>query len=340
MNLLFTSVGRRSYLIQYFRNALSECGGEIHVMNSSDITPVFQLADKATVSPLIYDEEYIPFLLRYCENNDIDAIISLFDVDLPLLSANKEKFAQIGTTVIVSDLDVIEICNDKWKTYHFLIQNGFHAPKTYCSFESAVEALNKSEIAYPVIVKPRWGIGSIGITVAEDKEELRVFYKKTKRNIFNTYLKYESAFDVDNCVLIQQMLPGEEYGMDVINNLKGEYQNTIVKKKYAMRSGETDCAVTVADVMLKKTGEKLSEALHHIGNLDVDLIADEECAYILEMNARFGGGYPFSHMAGVDLPQAIVKWLNGDSVDISVLTERINIISQKDIEIVRLNLYP
>ncbi len=45
-------------------------------------------------------------------------------------------------------------------------------------------------------------------------------------------------------------------------------------------------------------------------------------------------------MAGVDLPKAIVKWLNGDSVDISVLTERINIVSQKDIEIIKLNLYP
>ena len=36
--------------------------------------------------------------------------------------------------------------------------------------------------------------------------------------------------------------------------------------------------------------------------------------YILEMNARFGGGYPFSHMAGVNLPKAIIHWLNDEEL--------------------------
>lgn len=337
MNLLFTSVGRRSYLIKYFREALKEYSGEIHVMNSSNISPVFQLADKAVVSPLIYDKNYIPFCLKYCSDNAIDAIISLFDVDLPILSANKEKFSQIGTRVVVSDYNVIDICNDKWKTYKFLTDNGFNAPKTYCSLDCAINAIKSDELSFPLIVKPRWGMGSIGIFVAEDEEELKVFYKKTKKDIFNTYLKYESALDIDNCVLIQEKLLGEEYGMDIINNLEGEYQNTIVKRKFAMRSGETDCAVTVDNLYLKNTGKKISEKLRHIANLDVDVFLCNEKAYILEMNARFGGGYPFSHMAGVNLPLAIVKWLNNEKVDKNILTAQSNIMCQKDIRMVKLN---
>ena len=34
------------------------------------------------------------------------------------------------------------------------------------------------------------------------------------------------------------------------------------------------------------------------------LLTREGDAYIIDMNARFGGGYPYSHMAGVDLPAA------------------------------------
>ncbi|MGN0028110.1 MAG: carbamoyl phosphate synthase-like protein, partial [Clostridium sp.] len=77
MNILITSVGRRSYLVNYFKEALGE-KGEIHVANSSSVSPAFQYADKSVVTPLIYDDNYIPFLKKYCIENNIDAIISLF----------------------------------------------------------------------------------------------------------------------------------------------------------------------------------------------------------------------------------------------------------------------
>ena len=336
MNLLFTSVGRRSYLIKYFRKAISVCGGEIHVMNSTDISPVFRLADKATVSPLIYDKEYIPFLLKYCVENKIDTVISLFDIDLPLLAKNKDTFASIGTRVIVSDVNVIDICNDKWKTYQFLKKNGMNVPATFLSFDEAKGALECGQLQYPVIIKPRWGMGSISIFIADNAGELDVLYNKTRKDIFNTYLKYESVSDMENCVLIQEKMSGQEYGLDVINDLKGCYQNTVVKKKYAMRSGETDCAMTVENNKLKKLGLQISDKLHHIGNLDVDVFLDNDKAYVLEMNARFGGGYPFSHMAGVDLPLAIIRWLNGESIDADVLKEKIGVLSQKDISLVKI----
>ena len=36
--------------------------------------------------------------------------------------------------------------------------------------------------------------------------------------------------------------------------------------------------------------------------------------YISEINPRFGGGYPFSHENGCNLPQAIVNWVKGENV--------------------------
>lgn len=118
MNVLLTSVGRRAYMVKYFKDALG-VDGQVHVCNSDDLTVAFHYADKAVVSPLIYSEEYIPFLLNYCKENKIGALISLFDMDLPVLAKNKQRFEEIGTSVIVSEPELIEICNDKWKTYQF-----------------------------------------------------------------------------------------------------------------------------------------------------------------------------------------------------------------------------
>lgn len=332
VNILLTSVGRRSYLVKYFKESLG-ANGIVHVSNSSNLTPAFKYADKSIVTPLIYEEDYIPFLLQYCRANSIDAIISLFDIDLPILSKNKKAFEKIGTRIVVSDESVINICNDKLETHKFLNDNGFRTPKTYTSINTALSAISDNKIGYPVIIKPRWGMGSIGVYEADNELELKVLYNKVIKNIKESYLKYESK-DLDESVIIQEKLIGKEYGLDVINNLESEYENTIVKEKYAMRSGETDCAKTVNIPVLKELGKQISKKLHHIANLDVDVFLVKDTPYILEMNSRFGGGYPFSHMAGVDLPTTIVSWLKGENYNPELLIERVDVISHKDISIV------
>lgn len=333
INILLTSVGRRSYLVKYFKDELNDFGS-VYVANSSNLSPAFQVADGAVVTPLIYDENYIPFLLEYCKDKDINVIISLFDIDLPVLSQNKDLFNQNGIQVVVSDPDVIDICNDKWKTYQFLIKNGFNAPKTYIDIEDSKRDIRDGILSFPLFVKPRWGMGSISVFKAENIDELIVFYNKVKREVHKTYLKYESSMDKEHSVIIQQMLNGQEYGMDVISDFNGVYQNTIVKKKIAMRAGETDCAQTVNNHGFDSIGKSLSQRLKHIANLDVDVFLLENKIYILEMNARFGGGYPFSHMAGVNLPKAIINWINFQDVEKELFDYREDCIFQKDINIV------
>ncbi|MBO5908521.1 MAG: ATP-grasp domain-containing protein, partial [Clostridia bacterium] len=296
MNVLLTSAGRRAYMVKYFKEVLGN-RGEVHVSNSDDLTVAFNYADKSVISPLIYDENYIPFLLDYCKKEKIEILISLFDIDLLVLAKSKDKFAQIGTKVIVSEPEIIEICNDKWKTYEFLKNNGFNVPKTYLSLQQVLRAIDKGEVGYPIIVKPRFGCGSIAVSVAEDEMALFYHFRRNTRTISKSYLKYESAaVSTDDQILYQECLKGQEYGADIINNLNSEPCNAIVKKKIAMRAGETDIAETVNEPFIKAECERLGRLTKHIGNMDCDVFLVDGKPYILEMNARFGGGYPFSHM--------------------------------------------
>ena len=335
MNILFTSVGRRTYLVNYFKEVLKE-NGKIHVMNSNENSPAFFAADKAVVSPLIYDDNYINFLLEYCVQEKIDAIIPLFDIDLPVLSHNKEKFTNIGVALVVSPAEFIDKCNDKWHMYKFLRENDINTPLTYKSLNEAEKALERGDMSYPIIVKPRWGMGSIGVYEVCEKKELEVLYDKAKREILRTYLKYESNRNIEESVLIQEKIFGSELGVDIINDLNGKYRATVVKQKLSMRSGKTDCAVTICNQNVSLMGEKIAGISKHIGNLDVDVIADGGIYNVIDMNARFGGGYPFGHLAGVNLPLAIVSWLKGEDVAEEVLTPKIGVKGQKNIEIVTL----
>jgi carbamoyl-phosphate synthase large subunit len=260
---------------------------------------------------LIYDPGYISFLLDYSRRQNISAIISLFDVDLPVLARARSSFERQGVNVVVSSVDAVRVCNDKWKTGEFLRNAGIRAPRTYITLEAASEAIKNGEVTFPLIAKPRWGMGSIGVMEAGDWEELMCACRAIRRKIASGYLSFESKQDEEGCVLVQEKLTGHEFGLDILNDLDGNYVFTSVKRKLAMRAGETDAAVTVDNSHLRELGRQIAIALKHRGNLDVDLFFDGNQATVLEMNCRFGGGYPFSHMAGANFPAAILAWLRG-----------------------------
>ena len=330
MNILLTSVGRRTYMVEYLKAAL---GGEGKVFaTNSAMTYSMEQADGWLVTPLIYADDYIDCLLDYCKKEHIDALLSLFDIDLPVLARHAEQFAAIGTKVLVSSPRVTDICNDKWQTHLFLDQVGVGNPKTYIDLDKAVADLERGNLSFPLIVKPRWGMGSIGVYEVETMEELQVFWKMLKRRIFSTYLRYESKAAPENCVLIQEKVEGQEYGIDLLNDLQGQLATVVAKKKAAMRAGETDVAEIVDAAPFMPMARTLSTSLRHIADLDVDvLVTPTGEAKVIEMNCRFGGQYPFSHLAGVDFPKQIVKWLKGEGNDESLLHAKVGTVCCKDL---------
>lgn len=317
-------------MINYFKQALKG-DGKVFASNSI-LTYTLLQADEYVLTPGIYDKEYISFLINYCKEKKIDAIISLFDIDLPVLAQNKEAFDSAGIKLVVSSFEATSICNDKWATFEFLSKIGVKQSPAYIRMDDAKKAIKTGELTFPLFMKPRWGMGSIGIYKAECEEELDVLYKKLHREIFNTYLKYESAADVDKSIIIQQAIKGQEYGIEILNDFNSQYVTMFAKKKIAMRSGETDIAETVDTKPFEEIAKTISSNLKHIALLDADCFVTESGdIYVLEMNCRFGGQYPFSHNAGVNIPLQIVKWLNGEATDTSLICQKNGVKSCKEL---------
>lgn len=334
MNLLLTSVGSRVCLLRYFKRAMNGIG-LLHAAASNDKSPAFQFADASIVSPKSHEEKYIPFLLDYCAKNRIDAVIPFADPDLMPLALNRSLFEKIGVKVLVSNIETVSLCCDKWQTYNFCLKNNIRVPNTYLSVKDVLADIKKNKVSYPLVVKPRWGHGSLYVFEADDEDELRTLYKKTRKNSISSDFAHEADDRSDDIVLIQEKLNGQEYGMDVINDIDSNYMNSIVKIKYSMRSGSTECGEVIENSSLKKLGAFLSEKTRHIGNLDVDLFMEGDTPYLLEMNPRFGGGSYFSYLAGTDLPLAIIKWMNNESVSQDLLKEKYGVVSHKYMDAVK-----
>ncbi|MFW5701002.1 MAG: ATP-grasp domain-containing protein, partial [Cyclobacteriaceae bacterium] len=253
MNILFTCAGRRNYLIKYFRNAIGH-SGKILAADMQLSAPAMIDADMAFQVPSVYDKTYIEVLLQICKENNVIAIISLNDLELPILAKNKDKFETINTKIIVSSEDVIDLCFDKYKTFQFCIENNILTPKTYISLNEALSEIESKQLSFPLMLKPRWGSASIGIEIAHSIEELTLLYKILTLKLERTILATASSTAKHEAILIQEYIEGQEFGLDIINDLNGKYCNTIVKKKLAMRAGETDKALIVKDPNLSNLG--------------------------------------------------------------------------------------
>jgi carbamoyl-phosphate synthase large subunit len=316
MNILFTCAGRRNYLIQYFKETLGSGGKTIAVdMNIS--APALAVADRAHVVPDVYADNYIETVLAICKKEEVSALISLNDLELPVLASARQAFDEIGVRLIVSKEEVIDTCFDKYETIRFCDKINVRCPKTYLDLDQAIQALEAGQLKFPLVVKPRWGSASVGIEFPTNMEELKLAFQLALSKISHSILAEASKQDQEHSVLIQEKINGTEYGLDILNDFSGRTVQVYTKEKLAMRAGETDKSVLRYRPELEEIGFKVGQALGHIANVDCDIFEKDGKYYLLEINPRFGGGYPFSHMSGANYPEAIYAWIEGREYDFS-----------------------
>ena len=318
MNILFTCAGRRNYLLRYFREALNG-HGKIYAADMSNTAPALHEADESFTVPALDNSSYIPALLDLCEKHGVDLVISLNDVELPILADNRAKFEAQGTKLLVSSPEVISTCFDKLKTTDFLNRHGFLCPETFVKLPAAEDAVQQGRIEFPLFVKPRWGSASLQIFRVDTLKELRLAFQLAQIQLQKTFLKVDEKLSAES-ILIQEGLPGEEYGIDILNDLNSNVRSVYVKRKLGMRAGETDKSVLVDIPVLHELGEQIGNKIGHIGNLDCDVFFDGAAATVLEMNPRFGGGYPFTHTFGANYPRAIIDWCSGVETNMDEFT--------------------
>jgi len=195
--------------------------------------------------------------------------------------------------LLLSPVETIAMASDKYLTYQFAVKNGLRTPCSFLTVEEAMESLDAGKLSWPLLVKPRKGSASIDIVWCYDK------------------LQLEAAMESVREPMIQELVKGVEYGYDLFGDRQGRPISVYCKRKLAMRAGETDKAITVNEPALMEFGQKLLSAMKLVGPADVDAIADKDGIKLLEINPRFGGGYPCSHLAGADFCKKIIAMRNG-----------------------------
>jgi carbamoyl-phosphate synthase large subunit len=311
MNLLFSCIGKRGYIADFFRPFLEE-GDQIIGTSNTKWTPGFEHCDRNYILPNIGDPNYLPSVFEVCKRESISGILSFFDPDVVALSKQFEDFVEMGIIPIIPRQEIAEICFDKYKTYQFLTEKGFITAKTYLDFETAMSDIRSGSLSFPLFVKPRTGFGSALTFKAHNNLELEAFF--------------HYAPDM----IIQEEMSGEAIDFDILNDINGQVLSVVPWKKYRSRMGETEQAETFDDQNVVDFGVRLGTTLGHIGPLDADLFLNGTEVSVLEINLRFGGGYPVSHLAGADFPSKIISMIKGQVINPSIGDYKSGTVMMKD----------
>ncbi|HEY6901911.1 MAG TPA: ATP-grasp domain-containing protein, partial [Puia sp.] len=240
--------------------------------------------------PYAKDPGYVDRLLEICRTNDIRLLFPGLDAELYKLSENKDKFTAIGTTVMVSDWNVVDISENKWSTYEKLSAMGFNVPYTV----KVTEIKGAPPIDFPFILKPYiGGARSKDVYLVRNKEE----YERALEKVAGRHEDF----------IIQEFLEGEEYTCGTVT-LGGKCRGAILMKR-ELRFGDTYKCHTVIDPQAHDYLVKLMDKMQPFGACNVQMKLKNGIPYIFEINARCSGTTGARALCGFNEPRMVADYL-------------------------------
>ena len=296
INVLLSCAGRHVELVRMFQDALAG-RGQVVALDQDKHALALAVADRPVVSPAIDSSEYPRWMIHTCAENNIRLALSLVEADTQKLESVRADLLAIGCRLIGTPPATLHLMNDKLEVQGFLDRLGISYPNTTTLRSIANGA---AVVGSSFVVKQRRGRGSQGMLNFSTMKDVRRFARTVPNQ---------------DAWIVQERLLGQEFGVDVINDLDGCYAGSFQRRKIRMHAGETQVATTSQETVLSELAVVLAGATGHQGCLDVDVILVEGKPFVIDLNPRFGGGYPFSHAAGANLPALLVAWSSGEPIE-------------------------
>lgn len=299
MRILIGSAGRRVYLVRWFQQALDRAGvaGSVHITESSASAATAAFADGVHLVPRYEHPDYRSAMQELMGRIQPDLFFSVNDFELEGLAGGFAAALAPHCPLILSLPEESQrVVSDKFVMSSELAMIGVPTAPTILANDA--DAVNEMAEAWPsLVVKPREGSGSVGLRFIDATDPLRAARE----------IAEHTGPDAQTWV-VQPRLKGQEYGLDLVTDLiTPQLEGVLARRKLGMRSGETNVAETVTNERFADVAERIVTLLRPRGLIDIDVLDVGGEPTVIDINPRFGGGYPFNHAAGADVPAFYVS---------------------------------
>ena len=286
-NILISSAGKRVSLLKSFKYELIKFfpDGKIIAVDANPmLSAACHAADSFSIVPKLDERNYIIELINICKLFQVSLIIPTIDTELLLLSENETSLLKEGIIPIISSVDFVKKCKDKRLTHKFFESVGIRTAHEY----------SKTDYSFPIFIKPVDGSRSVDTFVIKKYKDFRTHHFQDDRLMFLEYLD-RSVYDEYTCDLY--------YGIDSI------LKCVVPRKRIEVRDGEVNKGKTEKNILVQFVKEHLNFIEGVKGCLTMQFFKHktENSIIGIEINPRFGGGYPLSYYAGANFPKWIIQ---------------------------------
>lgn len=285
-SVLISSAGRRVSLVRHFQQALLSQRVSGAVI-ASDVAPAWsaacRVADVAVPMPRVDDAEFVPKLLDVIQAQDVRLLVPTIDTELLTLAHARQQLAEAGCVVAVSASELVRVCRDKRLSEPWLRGLGFEVPRR----------MESGRQEFPCFAKPYDGSLSRDAIVIHSVDMITPAMLTNDRLIFEEYCDPKEY---------------DEYTIDAYFDRNGRLRCHVPRRRVEVRGGEISKGITQRGFCYDHVAPKLAKIVGARGCMTFQCFVAKNGGRCLavEMNPRFGGGFPLSYAAGARYPDWLV----------------------------------
>lgn len=232
----------------------------------------------------VTDPAYMDELKTCCVENNVKMVVPTIDTELLVLSRHKSAFLSDGIQLVVCDEPFTASCRDKRQINRFFQEAGIEIPGE----------VDKNAPQFPLFIKPFDGSLSADTYLVRSKDQLTSEQLTNPRFMFMEYIDKEDY---------------DEFTVDMYYDRNHKLKCIVPRKRMLIRAGEINKGLTLKNTIVSYLKEKLETIVGAIGCLTLQLFLHKSNNRIvaIEINPRFGGGFPLSYQAGANYPLWLIN---------------------------------
>lgn len=288
-------------------HGLKEIGCHVTVLatTSKSVCAVSKLPDKKIVDSRCdcKNSEYVSFLMSLVSNGDFDVLFPIGELATNKITENEDEFKKY-VKLACAPRSAYQNAFNKQKTYETALKLGIPCAYTRMDGQSVDEFLETAH--FPVIVKPRQGMGSMG------------FHKYNTEKEFRDALS-QKVFEPDEYIIQEFVEFDKRLGTYIMVDQNGHVKSSLaseVIRWYPIDAGTSTVSASIDAPQIIQYAGKLLKELGWNGYANVGFMLDKKTntPKLLEINGRIPAPVKLTWICGINVAKQLVEMAYGEEV--------------------------
>lgn len=260
-------------------------------------TAASRLVDRFHQVPSARDAQaYLSCLLDICRREQISHVIPLTDLEVDVLSVDRQRFDEMGVTLCISPPSSICTARDKLALHQCFADHPHIRPIPTADLQGEAHP----GFPYPLLAKPRRGRSSEGQVSIPDAVALQFWRSQLAGQDY----------------VVQPRYAGDVFVADVVRQPDGGRSATMTRRELLRTPNGAGMSVRmqpghVCDALALEVAEMLGLC----GCINMEFLMVDGTPLLMDVNPRFSAGVAFSVMSGYDMVSNHLRCFDGGQIE-------------------------